>query len=292
MGPAARRRRSCRTRTRTTSPGLALLLDRYRVDRVLRARDARPGTGLRRVARSAGRPGAPARCRSRPAIACRSTRSRCASCGRSAARCPSEPPDSGTGINNVSVVLLGVIGERRFLLAGDVEQDIDPSLLDGGLAARRPAQGRPSRQPDRDDAMPSSPPSGRGSRSPRPGPAIRTVTRRERTLERLAESGARVFRTDVDGTVTVDLRARRADGPDTSRGARRRRVTAVGRRPSVRPTSTAPERDVPLRRPRLGTQAPVRRRRAAAPPRPQRPPAPPGPRRRAARARSRLPSSR
>ena len=33
----------------------------------------------------------------------------------------------------MSVVLLGVIGERRFLLTGDVEEDIDPSLLAAGL---------------------------------------------------------------------------------------------------------------------------------------------------------------
>ena len=46
---------------------------------------------------------------------------------------PAEPPDAGSGINNVSVVLLGVIGERRFLLTGDVEEDVDPSLLTGGL---------------------------------------------------------------------------------------------------------------------------------------------------------------
>ena len=39
---------------------------------------------------------------------------------------PLEPPDGGTGINNVSVVLLGQVGSRRFLLMGDVEQAIDP----------------------------------------------------------------------------------------------------------------------------------------------------------------------
>ena len=42
---------------------------------------------------------------------------------------PVEPPDGGTGINNVSVVLLGAVGDYRFLLAGDVEEAIDPSLL-------------------------------------------------------------------------------------------------------------------------------------------------------------------
>src|SRR6185436_2385708 len=46
---------------------------------------------------------------------------------------PVEPPDGGTGINNVSVVLLGQVGARRFLLMGDVEEAIDPELLAAGL---------------------------------------------------------------------------------------------------------------------------------------------------------------
>ena len=46
---------------------------------------------------------------------------------------PATPPDGGTGINNVSVVLLGEVGQRRFLLMGDVEEGIDPSLLKDDL---------------------------------------------------------------------------------------------------------------------------------------------------------------
>jgi competence protein ComEC len=46
---------------------------------------------------------------------------------------PATPPDGGTGINNVSVVFLGHVGTRRFLLMGDVEEGIDPSLLSEGL---------------------------------------------------------------------------------------------------------------------------------------------------------------
>ena len=42
---------------------------------------------------------------------------------------PLEPPDAGTGINNVSIVLLGSVAGRRFLLTGDVEQEVDPELL-------------------------------------------------------------------------------------------------------------------------------------------------------------------
>ena len=46
---------------------------------------------------------------------------------------PLQPADGGTAINNVSVVLLGTVGDRRFLLTGDVEEDVDPSLLAAGL---------------------------------------------------------------------------------------------------------------------------------------------------------------
>jgi beta-lactamase superfamily II metal-dependent hydrolase len=46
---------------------------------------------------------------------------------------PATPPDGGTGINNVSIVLLGQVAERRFLLMGDVEEGIDPSLLKDDL---------------------------------------------------------------------------------------------------------------------------------------------------------------
>ena len=46
---------------------------------------------------------------------------------------PLEPPDGGTGINDVSIVLLGEVGGRRFLLAGDVEEAIDPSCSPRGL---------------------------------------------------------------------------------------------------------------------------------------------------------------
>ena len=46
---------------------------------------------------------------------------------------PLEPPDTGTAINNVSIVLLGEANGRRFLLMGDVEEGIDPALLARGL---------------------------------------------------------------------------------------------------------------------------------------------------------------
>ena len=44
-------------------------------------------------------------------------------------RVPERPPDGGTSINNVSIVLLGEVGPQRFLLMGDVEEGVDPELL-------------------------------------------------------------------------------------------------------------------------------------------------------------------
>ena len=46
---------------------------------------------------------------------------------------PRDPPDGGTSINNVSIVLLGTFGASAFLLAGDIEEEIDPILLARGL---------------------------------------------------------------------------------------------------------------------------------------------------------------
>ena len=119
---------------------------------------------------------------------------------------PEEPPDSGSGINNVSVVLLGVIGERRFLLTGDVEEEVDPSLLNGGLPRvdllKVAHHGSRTATTDAfvDAVRPRVAVASAGADNPYGHPA-------RPTLERLAASGARVFRTDVDGSVTVTFGA-------------------------------------------------------------------------------------
>jgi len=46
---------------------------------------------------------------------------------------PRAPPDTGTGINDVSIVLLGSVGSQRFLLTGDIEEGVDPVLVARGL---------------------------------------------------------------------------------------------------------------------------------------------------------------
>jgi competence protein ComEC len=115
---------------------------------------------------------------------------------------PDEPPDSGTGINNVSVVLLGTIGPRRFLLAGDVEEEVDPSLLAEGLptvdflkVAHHGSQ-TATTEAFVSTVRPRVAVASAGTGNPYGHPA-------RSTLDRLSAAGARVYRTDRDGTVSV-----------------------------------------------------------------------------------------
>jgi competence protein ComEC len=135
---------------------------------------------------------------------------------------PAEPASTGRGINDTSIILLGEANARRFLLTGDAEDDVDPSLLARNLptidvlkvahhgsatatsapllAALQPALALVSVGADNDYGHPA--PS---------------------TLGRLRDVGARILRTDLDGTVEVDLRA---DGLRV-RTAGRRRTSGV-----------------------------------------------------------------
>ena len=153
---------------------------------------------------------------------------------------PERPPDGGTGINNVSIVLLGVVDGHRFLLAGDIEQQIDPILVRRGLPhldflkvahhGSRTASTEPFLAMTRPGVAVVS--AGRGNPYGHPAPA---------TLDRLRASGARVFRTDEDGSVTVDLgpgpvRARASGGRPSSATPPAQRVAflcGLPPRPSV-----------------------------------------------------------
>ena len=143
----------------------------------------------------------------------------------------------------------GSFGRERFLLAGDIEEDIDPILLARGL-------------PTVDFLKVAH----HGSRTSSTGafldavrpkvaavsavPAIRTATRPGHDRE-AARAGAQVFRTDLDGTVDVTLdgtvASARAEGgrPQAERMATRARPppTAAASRPrSARPPSLGPRR--------------------------------------------------
>ena len=186
--------------------GLAMLLERYHVARVFEPGMRGPGPGYAAWLREFARPGAP-------------TRLGLAAGDRLAVdeiglrvlwpirgQVPATPPDGGTGINNVSVVLLGQVGERRFLLMGDVEEGIDPSLLKDGLPhvdllkVAHHGSKTATTQAFVDATRPRVAVASAGAANPYGHPA-------PSTLDRLAASGARVLRTDRDGTVVVGFEA-------------------------------------------------------------------------------------
>ncbi len=186
--------------------GLALLLDRYRVGRVLEPGMRGPGPGYAAWLERVGRPDHPVHA----AIAAGDRLSvdeiDMDVLWPIRGQVPAEPPDSGTGINNVSVVLLGTIGERRFLLAGDVEEEIDPTLLASGtppIDLLKVAH-HGSRTATTDAFIAAVRPrvavASAGTGNPYGHPA-------RATLDRLARAGARVYRTDRDGSVSVAFEA-------------------------------------------------------------------------------------
>ncbi|TAJ99721.1 MAG: MBL fold metallo-hydrolase [Chloroflexota bacterium] len=117
---------------------------------------------------------------------------------------PETPPDGGTGINNVSIVLLGEAAGHRFLLTGDIEEEIDPTLLARSLPAveilkvahhgSRTASTEPFLAATRPRVAIIS--SGRGNPYGHPAPA---------TVARIEVGGTRVLRTDTNGTVELEL---------------------------------------------------------------------------------------
>jgi competence protein ComEC len=117
---------------------------------------------------------------------------------------PRAPPDTGTGINNVSIVLLGTFGAQRFLFTGDAEEGIDPLLVARGLphvdVLKVAHHG--SRTATTDALLDAIRPAvalvsvGTKNTYGHPAPA---------TLARLAAHGVATYRTDLDGTLDVAL---------------------------------------------------------------------------------------
>ncbi|HUG29896.1 MAG TPA: ComEC/Rec2 family competence protein, partial [Candidatus Limnocylindria bacterium] len=181
--------------------GLALLLERYRVGRVYEPGMLGPGPGYRAWAEVLTTTGTPhGRLSTGDRLTLDAIRFRVL--WPDANRVPERPPDGGTAINNVSIVLLGELGQRRFLLAGDIEEGVDPELLGRGLPpldllkvahhGSRTATTREFLEAVRPRVAVVS--AGAGNPYGHPAPA---------TVERLAELAGRTYRTDTDGIVEV-----------------------------------------------------------------------------------------
>jgi competence protein ComEC len=120
---------------------------------------------------------------------------------------PEAPGETGTAVNDVSIVLDVRYGARRFLLMGDAEQEVDAALVAGGSVdpGDRPVDvlkvaHHGSRTATTGDFLAAARPRvavvsvGAQNDYGHPAPA---------TLERLRSAGATVLRTDEAGTVTV-----------------------------------------------------------------------------------------
>ncbi len=117
-------------------------------------------------------------------------------------RVPEFPADGGTAINNVSIVLLGEVGQQRFLLAGDIEEGVDPVLVRRGLP--RVDLLKVAHHGSRTSSTPAflaavQPTiavvsAGAGNPYGHPAPA---------TIDRLHAVARSTYRTDTDGTVEV-----------------------------------------------------------------------------------------
>ena len=140
---------------------------------------------------------------------------------------PRDPPDGGTSINNVSIVLLGTFGAQRFLLAGDIEQEIDPILLARGLPRvdllKVAHHGSRTSSTDAflDAVRPRVAIVSVGAVNPYGHPA-------PETLERIEARGARLYRTDRNGTVEATLDGRSLVVAGRARRSRPRQESRQG----------------------------------------------------------------
>ncbi len=118
------------------------------------------------------------------------------------ALCPAIEPDRGA--NDNSIVLRIAYGERAFLFVGDAERDEEADLLRRAPAALRADVLKVGHHGSRTSSSPAF------LRAVAPREAVISVGTRNRfghptatALHALSESGARVWRTDRDGAVTI-----------------------------------------------------------------------------------------
>jgi len=184
--------------------GLPILLERYRIGRIYETGMRGPGPGYAAFARDlAGRAAPPhATLATGARIALDDLRFRVL--WPDPGRVPREPPDAGRGINDVSIVLLGEVAGRRILLTGDVEDDVDPLLASRGLPpidvlkVAHHGSATASTPAFLDAVRPKVAIVSAGAGNPYGHPA-------RSTIDRLRGTGARVLRTDTDGTVQVAI---------------------------------------------------------------------------------------
>lgn len=156
------------------------------------------------------------------------------------------PPDDSADVNNLSLVLLGTVGATRFLLTGDIEEDVDPTLIARGLPpldvlkiahhGSQTATTRSFLEAVRPRVAIAS--VGAGNRYGHPTRAV---------LDRLAWADVLVYRTDRDGSVAVEF-----DGPAIRIRTSPRRSTA---RVAPPPPADADRLRLPSGRWRSGSRA-------------------------------------
>jgi competence protein ComEC len=227
--------------------GLALLLDRYRVGRTFEPGTIGPGPGYRAWEAALDRLGLrPSRLSTGDRFDLDEIRFRVLWPDPGAV--PREPADGGTAINNVSVVLLGEVGRERFLLAGDIEEEIDPILVGRGLPRvdllkiAHHGSRTSSTAPFLDAVKPRVAIASAGAGNPYGHPT-------KATLDRVAARGAQVLRTDRNGSVEVTL-----DGAAELDVRPERRDTGAAATPPVevpRPVAAIRSPTTILARPRL-----------------------------------------
>ena len=189
--------------------GLAGLTPRYRIDRIAETGMASEGAGVRALRTIA---------RGRGIARVRLVQGETFDLGRAhvevlwppLAALPGIAPSTGRAINDTSIVLAIGVGRQRLLLTGDLEDDRDAALLEV-----LPADGR------RWDLLKVA---HHGSATASSGPLLAVLRPRlaaisaglgndyghpaTATLERLAQVGATVWRTDTQGTLSVALDGR------------------------------------------------------------------------------------